>query len=68
MAYFALIKLHRLPHEIFTLPEHELAMIYAFVDEYIKACVQIETQIERGAIDGNTAELHQSSGWCQSDA
>lgn len=47
MAYFALIKLHRLPHEIFTLPEHELAMIYAFVDEYIKSEKKQATKLKR---------------------
>jgi len=34
VAYFALIKLHKLPHEVFSLPEHELAIVYALMDEY----------------------------------
>ncbi len=36
MAYFALIKLHKLPHEVFSLPENELAIVYALMDEYVQ--------------------------------
>ena len=47
MAYFSLIKLHRLPHEIFTLPEHELALIDAFVVENTKSEKKQATKLKR---------------------